>query len=264
MSYLRTLEGVDQETDELNDLFNTNDVLGCMIYGPNAWNKVKSFACNRALELLANKNGFQANAKKIFGRKNYIAANDILDKTFGFNHRLGCELLGAEEWAEFIGDCKTYEPEELGGLWSSIKKGVKSVLNPVGTIVPSNWTPGGIAQFVLAPGLTNVADAAAAFGAKTETQKAAEADAARAKADADAAQAYAQQQAYLAAQQVEQAKETYNQAYATARAQADADAAAQANLKYQLQTNPEYLQNKTNTVLMVGGLFVLAVALWRK
>ena len=221
MSYLRTLEGVDQETDELNDLFNTNDVLGCMIYGPNAWNQVKSFACNRALELLANKNGFQANAKKIFGRKNYVVANDILDKTFGFNHRLGCELLGAEEWAEFVGDCKTYEPEEMGGF--SITKALKSLANPKGTLYPAEWSPQGIAQFVMAPGLTNVMNAAQV---KTDAQKQAEADA--------------------------------------ARAQADADAAAKTNLQYQLQTNPEYMQNKTNTYLMVGGLVVLAIALWRK
>lgn len=259
MSYLRTLEGVESETDELNDLFNTNDVLGCMIYGPNAWNQVKSFACNRALELLANKNGFQANAKKIFGRKNYVVANDILDKTFGFNHRLGCELLGAEDWAEFVGDCKTYEPEELDGF--SITKALKSLANPAGALFPSEWTPQGVASFVLAPGLSNAVNA---IQIKTDAQKQAEADAARAQAEADAAAAYAQQQAILAAQQVQAAKDTYNTAYANARAQADADAAAQANLKYQLQTNPEYLQSKSNTLLMIGGLTVLAIALWRK
>ena len=267
MSYLRTLEGVEDSAtaNDLNDLFDTNDVLGCMIYGPKAWNAIKSFACNRALELLANKTGAASNLKKIFGRKNYVVTNDILDKTFGFNHRLGVELLGAEEWGEFVSDCKLYDPcEEMGGLLSNIGKAVKSVLNPVGTVVPENWSAGGIAQFVLAPGLTNVSDAFAALGSKTQAQKQAEAQAAEAEQARIAAEQYAQQQAVIAAQQVEQAKQAYNTAYAQARAQEDANAAANANLQYQLQTNPEYLQSKTNTVFMICGLAVLAIALWRQ
>lgn len=257
MALLKTLEGVDdtQTTgDYLDDLFNTNDVLGCMIYGPAGWNAVKSFACNRALELLANRSGMAANLRKIAGRKNYVVTNDVLDKTFGFNHCIGVELLGAEEWGEFVNECKLYEPDELGGLLSSIGKGFKSLLNPVGTVVPSSFTPGGLLQFAVAPGLTNVSDAFAAIGAKTETQKAAEAQAAEAEQARIAAEQYA-------AQQVEQAKQAYNTAYAQSRAQADADAAAAANLQYQLQLSPEYQQGQTNKIIILGGLGLLAITL---
>lgn len=264
MALLKTLEGVDdtQTTgDNLDDLFNTNDVLGCMIYGPAGWNAVKSFACNRALELLANRSGMAANLRKIAGRKNYVVTNDVLDKTFGFNHCMGVELLGAEEWGEFVNECKLYEPDELGGLFSSIGKAAKSLLNPVGTVVPSSFTPGGLLQFAVAPGLTNVSDAFAAIGAKTETQKAAEAQAAEAEQARIAAEQYAAQQQILAAQQVEQAKQAYNTAYAQSRAQADADAAAAANLQYQLQLSPEYQQGQTNKIIILGGLGLLAITL---
>lgn len=262
MAFLRTLEGVENSatSNDLEDLFNTNDVLGCMIYGPNAWNAVKTYAGQKALDLLASRANVPAAAKKIFGKKNYIATNDILDRCFGFNHKLGVELLGAEEWGEFVADCKLYEPAaELGG-WS-LTKAFNSLANPAGSIMPAEWSAQGVAQFLLAPGLTNAVNA---IQVKTEDQKKAEQQAAQEQAARVAAEQYAAQQALLSKQQVEQAQQTYNTAYANARAQADAEAAAAANLQYQLQTNPDYLQSKTNTYLMLGGLAVLAIALWRK
>lgn len=266
MALLKTLEGPGQTStgDNLDDLFYTNDVLGCLIYGPEGWNKVKQHACNVALSVLAERAGTAAAVRKITGRKNYQVTNDILEKVFGFNHARGVELLGAEDWNELVLECKSYSPYEeapefMGGF--SVTKALKSLVNPVGTLVPSNMSPGGLLQMAVAPGITNVADAFAAIGAKTETQKAAEAQAAQARQAAAAAE----QNAYLtqvqAAQAVQAAQEAYSQEKARAAATAEAEAKANADLKYALQTSPEYQQGQTNKIMIIGGFVLLAVTL---
>lgn len=268
MALLKTLEGPGQTStgDNLDDLFYTNDVLGCLIYGPEGWNQVKRHACNVALSVLAERAGTAAAVRKITGRKNYQVTNDILDKVFGFNHARGVELLGAEDWNELVLECKSYSPYEeapevMGGFLDSVGRAAKSLLNPVGTVVPSNMSAAGIAQWIVAPGLTNVSDAFAAVGVKTEAQKKAEQQAAQ-QAQARAA---AEQAAYMAqvhaAQQVQAAQDVYSQEKARAAAAAEAEAQANANLKYMLQTSPEYQQGQTNKIMIIGGFVLLAVTL---
>lgn len=265
MAYLKTLEGVENsQAANLEYLFNVNDTLGCLLYGPDAWNKIKSYACNRALDLLAAKNDFAVNLKKITGRKNYVVSNDILERAFGFNHNLGCELYGVEEWREFVLDCKTYTPpdysEEMGGFFDS----VKSLIRPSGLLYPENWTPGGVAQWLLAAGATNVADAVSNIGSPGKNEKAAQEQAAAAQQQAILAAQYAQETEQKAADILAQAKQDYSAEYARAKANEDATAQANANLQYQLKTNPEYMANQRQNYIMLGGAVLLAAILIAK
>lgn len=257
MASLRTLEGVDNAgCPTLDDLFNVNDTLGCMLFGAEAWNAIKSYACNRALDLLACKNDFAANLRKISGKRLYIPTNDILEKAFGFNHELGCELYGVDEWREFVLDCKTNTPRrsEMGGIGDAIT----SMLKPSGLLYPETLSPGGIAQWILIPGLSNTSDAMYALGAKSATDKALEAKVNEANQNAiNIAQA--------AANEIEAAKQTYNTEYARAKAAEDAKATANANLQYQLQTNPEYMANQKQNYIIIGAAVLgAAVLLMRK
>lgn len=260
MSYLKTLEGVTttRTGGDINDLFDVNDTLGCLLYGPEMWNRIKSFACNRALELLANKSDFSANLSKIAGRKNYIIKNDILDRLFGFNHSLGCELYGAEEWGEFVNECKAGCPE-LGSIGGAFK----SLVNPKGTFYPENWSAGGLLQFLLAPGLTNVSDAFAQIGSKTQTQKAAESQADTYRNNARASEAHAAQVEQSAAERVEQAKREFAAEYARTKASEDSINEKNKELQYQLNTNPEYIESQRNKWIIICGAGLLALAIMR-
>lgn len=265
MAYLRTLEGNGTATAvSLDQLFDVNDTLGCLLFGVETWNRIKAFAADRALELLAAKNDFFANLKKITGKKTYYTKNDILDRAFGFNHSLGCELYGAEEWHEFVRDCKAstvmFAPPTLGGFGDALK----ALIRPSGTLYPENWTPGGIFQWAFAPGLTNVSDAFSEIGSKNQSTKAAESQAATYKSERDIANANAQRATEEAAERIERAKEDYNVAYANSRAQADADAAANKQLQYDLKTNPEYMANQRNNIILLCGAGLLALAIMRK
>ena len=261
MSYLKTLEGVTttRTGGDINDLFDVNDTLGCLLYGPEMWNRIKSFACNRAIELLANKSDFAANLSKIAGRKNYIIKNDILDRLFGFNHTLGCELYGAEEWGEFVNECKAGCPE-LGSIGGAFK----SLVNPKGTFYPENWSAGGLLQFLLAPGLTNVSDAFAQIGSKTQTQKAAESQADTYRNNALASEAHAAQVEQSAAERVEQAKREFSAEYARTKASEDSINEKNKELQYQLNTNPEYIESQRNKWIIICGAGLLALAIMRK
>lgn len=261
MSYLKTLEGVTttRTGGDINDLFDVNDTLGCLLYGPEMWNRIKSFACNRALELLANKSDFAANLSKIAGRKNYIIKNDILDRLFGFNHTLGCELYGAEEWGEFVNECKAGCPE-LGSIGGAFK----SLVNRKGTFYPENWSAGGLLQFLLAPGLTNVSDAFAQIGSKTQTQKAAESQADTYRNNALASEAHAAQVEQSAAERVEQAKREFSAEYARTKASEDSINEKNKELQYQLNTNPEYIESQRNKWIIICGAGLLALAIMRR
>lgn len=261
MSYLKTLEGVTNTRTggDINDLFDVNDTLGCLLYGPEAWNRIKSYACNRALELLANKSDFAANLSKIAGRKNYIIKNDILDRLFGFNHSLGCELYGAEEWGEFVNECKAGCPE-LGSIGGAFK----SLVNPKGTFYPENWSAGGLLQFLLAPGLTNASDAFAQIGSKTQTQKAAESQADTYRNNARASEAHAAQVEQSAAERVEQAKREFSAEYARTKASEDSINEKNKELQYQLNTNPEYIESQRNKWIIICGAGLLALAIMRR
>lgn len=261
MSYLKTLEGVTttRTGGDINDLFDVNDTLGCLLYGPEMWNRIKSFACNRALELLANKSDFAANLSKIAGRKNYIIKNDILDRLFGFNHTLGCELYGVEEWGEFVNECKAGCPE-LGSIGGAFK----SLVNPKGAFYPENWSAGGLLQFLLAPGLTNVSDAFAQIGSKTQTQKAAESQADTYRNNAIASEAHAAQVEQSAAERVEQAKREFSAEYARTKASEDSINEKNKELQYQLNTNPEYIESQRNKWIIICGAGLLALAIIRR
>lgn len=258
MALLKTLEGVETTGSDINDLFDVNDVLGCLLYGPTAWNKIKSYACNLALELMASKNDFLTNLYKISGKKFYIAKNDILDKAFGFNHALGCELFGAEEWEDFVDECKGSCPE-LGSFTGAMK----SVFKPKGTLYPENWTPGGLLQFLIAPGLTNVSDAFAQIGSKTQTQKKADSAAQTYRNAAIASDAHAAQVEEDAAARIEKAKQEFSTEYARTKASEDSINEKNKELQYQLQTNPEYMESQQNKWLLICGAGLLALAIMR-
>lgn len=260
MAYLRTLEGTNDTAGvDINDLFDVNDVLGCLLFGRDAWNMIKAYACNRALELLANKNDFYANLRKIAGKKVYYTKNDILDKVFGFNHTLGCELYGADEWGEFVRDCKSFNAPELNGFWD----GVKALANPKGILYPENFSPAGLAQWGLAAGLTNIADATYKFGSPSSTQKNLTQQTETYKQIASDAQKHEQEVNQAAAERVEAARNDYNIAYADARAKSDADAAANKQLQYELKTNPDYMANQRNNVILICGAALLGLAIWK-
>lgn len=243
--YLRTLEGVQEEkqNSRLDDLFYTNDVLGCILYGPEGWNRVKSFACNVALQMLADRSGTAAQVRKIAGRKTYTPTGDILDDAFGFNHQLGCELFGADDWDGFVRGCKMAAPQ-LGDV--NIGGAFKSLLDPRGHIVPAGISAGDIARWLIAPGTQNLSNALSNLGYKSQAQK---------KAEETLEKKTAEYQ-----QEIAQAKQDFDVAYAAAKADADADK----ELKYQLQTNPEYMANKTQNYIIIGGVVLLAAVLLTK
>lgn len=262
MALLKTLEGVEATRSrvDVNDLFDVNDVLGCMLYGPQTWNRIKSYACNRALELLASKNDFGTNLSKIAGKKNYIIRNDILDKVFGFNHVLGCELYGAEDWDEFVRDVKVSTPPTLG----SISGAFKSLIKPSGILYPENFSPSGIVQWLFVPGATNIADATTQFGSKGASAKAADAKVVTARNEAIASKEYANQVQQDAAQKVAQAKQEFSAEYARTKASEDSINEKNKELQYSLQTNPEYMANKRNNILLICGAGLLALAIMKK
>lgn len=256
MAYLRTLEGTTarQTGGDLENLFNCNDTIGVMLFGADAWNKIKLYAANRALELLAAKSDFASNLSKIAGQKIYRPTNDILERAFGFNHCLGVELYGVEEWRDFVLDVKTYTPPEYAAELCGVGDAIKNMLKPAGLLYPETMSPGGIAQWLLAAGLTNTADALYSLGAKSATDKALE-------ARAEAADARAVQTQQEAAAAIEAAKQIYNTEYARAKAQEDATATANANLQYQLKTNPEYMAQQHRNYVILGGCALLAAVL---
>lgn len=258
MALLKTLEGTSPATSiNVNDLFDVNDVLGCMLYGPQTWNQIKSYACNRALELLASKNDFGTNLSKIAGKKNYIIRNDILDKVFGFNHVLGCELYGAEDWDEFVRDVKTTTPPTLG----SVKGALKSLVKPSGVLYPENFTAKGILQWLFVPGATNIADATTQFGSKGASAKAADAKVANARNQVIATQEYANQVQQDAAEKVAQAKQEFSAEYARTKASEDSINEKNKELQYSLQTNPEYMANKSKNIIMLCCAGLLAAVI---
>lgn len=243
--YLRTLEGVDDKksNSSLEDLFNTNDVLGCILYGPDGWNRVKSYACNVALQMMADRTGTAAQVRKIAGRKVYTPTNDILDDAFGFNHTLGCELFGAEDWNGFVLACKANAPTlgdvDIGGAF-------KSMLDPRGHLVPASMSAGDIARWLIAPGTQNLSNALSDLGYKSKAQKTAEENLSKKTAEYE--------------REIAQAKQDFDVAYAAAKADADAEK----ELKYQLQTNPDYMANKTRDYIIIGGFVLMAVAMIAK
>lgn len=257
MAYLRTLEGstaARQTGADLEDLFNCNDTIGVMLFGADAWNKIKLYAANRALELLAAKSDFASNLSKITGRKVYRPTNDILERAFGFNHCLGVELYGVEEWSDFVLDVKTYTPPEYSAELCGVGDAIKNMLKPSGLLFPETMSAGGIAQWLLIPGLSNTSDAMYSIGAKSATDKALEA---RAEA-ADARAAQTQQEAVAA---VEAAKKMYDTEYARAKAAEDATATANANLQYQLKTNPEYMAQQRQNYILIGAAVLMGLSL---
>lgn len=243
--YLRTLEGVQEEkkNSRLDDLFYTNDVLGCILYGPEGWNRVKSYACNVALQMLADRTGTAANVRKIAGRRVYKPTNDILDDAFGFNHQMGCELFGADDWDVFVRGCKMAAPQ-LGSV--DIGGAFKSLIDPRGHLVPAGMSAGDIARWILAPGTQNLTNALSKLGYKSDAQKSAEKTLAQKTLEYE--------------QSLAQAKQDFDVAYAAAKA----DAESEKELKYKLQTNPEYMANKTQNYIIIGGVVLLAAVLLTK
>lgn len=150
MPCLATLEG-ENDDEILDRLFDCNDEIGLVIYGPDTWNKVKNFVANLATKVIAENRGK-------FGRwadRNCRVNKDSIDCAFGFNNSLGTALLGGEEWGRFVGRCKTAaKPALLGSVWNRIKDSISASVNPrkniewaSGQLVPEDFSAEGLVKF---------------------------------------------------------------------------------------------------------------------
>lgn len=258
MSYLRTLEGVS-ENPTIEDLFNCNDALGVIIYGRNAWNKIKSFVCDLATSELIKSRGVGGMLANVCGGE-FVCNDDILDDVFGFNHELGCSLLGGAEWGAFVDTVKS--APTLGSWFSDID--LSHLINPT-TIVqdivdyslPRGYDPLSIAKYLT--GIGQIELTAQQFrdisGLTAQRLREQEEKELKRKAEEEARlKDYTSRMDYLESERIEAQKE-----YEKAKAEAEAAAAAQV----QIQTSPEYIQSKAQTrnLLILGGLGLGAIYL---
>lgn len=258
MAYLQTLEG-DSRGATVEDLFNCNDALGVVIYGPGAWNKIKAFVADLATGELIKARGVGGMLSKITG-KQFVCNHDILDDVYGFDHELGCELLGGEEWGAFVNAVKSVPT--LGSWFSDID--LKHLVNPA-TIVqdivdyslPRGYDPLSIAKYLTGIGQIELTaqqfrDISGLTAQRIREQNEKEL---KRKAEEEARlKDYTDRMDALESERIEAQKE-----YEKAKAEAEAAAAAQV----QIQTSPEYIQSKTQTrnLLILGGLGLGAIYL---
>ena len=224
MAQLATLEGVEDSTGDILDrLFEVNDTLGVLIYGVDGWNKIKSFVADYATKVIAENRGN-------FGRwsdKVYNSRNDILDKTFGFNDRLGVELLGGEGWNNFVCNCKrNAAPLGSAGSWA------KSALTK-----PIEWT-----KSLLIPDFSDLLSVLGIRQVFTPIM--------------DISGETAKQ---------EQQKQAYESAIATQQEYLQQYADENEQLKKEVEKRePEYQSALTNKILIFGGLGLLALMIIKR
>ena len=237
MAQLATLEGVEDSTGDILDrLFEVNDTLGVLIYGVDGWNKIKSFVADYATKVIVENRGN-------FGRwsdKVYNSRNDILDKTFGFNDRLGVELLGGNGWNNFVCNCKR-NAAPLGSVGSFVKSTfTKPIEWTKSLLVPDFTDP--LSVLGIRQVFTPIMDISGET-AKQEKQKAAY------------EQYIAEQQAALEQSEAEKqriAQDVYDAAY------------SQAKQEYDVKSTPAYQNARTNNILIIGGLGLLALMILKR
>ena len=224
MAQLATLEGVEDSTGDILDrLFKVNDTLGVLIYGVDGWNKIKSFVADYATKVIAENRGN-------FGRwsdKVYNSRNDILDKTFGFNDRLGVELLGGEGWNNFVCNCKR-NAAPLGSVGTFVKS---ALMKPV------EWT-----KSLLVP---DFSDPLSIFGIRQVFTPIMDISGENAKQ--------------------EQQKKAYESAIATQQEYLQQYADENEQLKKEVEKRePEYQSALTNKILIFGGFGLLALMIIKR
>lgn len=243
MAYLATLEGEVLDDSQIIDrLFDCNDSLGVMVYGPELWAKVKNYVANMASKAIAENRGKLGT----WARQHYKSNGDVLDVCFGFNDSLGCALLGGEGWGHFVNGCKLAGPT-LG--WNPISS---LLVNPTKSalrnILPKDTSAKGLLKWASGYNLTK--DSIQDWTGATDEKK----------------QAAAQQEAYK--KELEQQQIAYQQAAEQAEADrqntlaieaAKAEAAATGAYKTARDTDPNYLRSQTNNVLIFGAVALAAV-----
>lgn len=238
MAYLATLEGADDTGYLLDHLFDTNDTLGVLIYGPTVWNKLKSFVANLATrELVMNRGNFGA-----WKNQNYNSNNDVIDEAIGFNHRMGAELLGAENWGHFVNRCKMAAPV-LG--YDFVKNLITDpVTKSLRAILPASASPIDLLKFSTGVQQIETAiDTAKSITGINEREAAAKAQ----------AEAQAFQQAQAEAEQQRQ----HELEIAAVQAQIEANAKKEAAVN----TSPERLNAQTRNLVIIGGIGLLAAVI---
>lgn len=248
MANLVTLEGnynynsMDQILDRL---FDCNDVLGSMIYGPNIWNKIKNYVANLATKEIVLNRG------KINLCASYKKTNDMLDKTFGFNDQLGVQLMGSN-WDRFKNNCKSAAPTLGSNFFKNLI--VDPIQKSLTALMPASSSPTDLFRF--ATGLQQMDTAIDTARSITGIN---EREANKAAAAAEEARQEALRLQELALQEAEKNRELELKK-AAAKAEADAAASYQATV----DTNPNTLQAQTINILILGGLGLAALLLMRK
>ena len=254
MPCLATLEG-ENDGEILDRLFDCNDEIGVVIYGPDTWNKVKNFVANLATKVIAENRGN-------FGRwsdRNCRVNKDSIDCALGFNNQLGTALLGGEEWGRFVGRCKTAaKPALLGSVWDRIKDSISASVDPrkniewaSGQLVPDDFSAEGLVKFA-----TGYQQAKSGWQA-TQDVTGQTAKEEREREAKELERREAQQRVIENAQKVLQE----SQKRASAQKQLELEALkAEAEAKAAANT-PEALQAKSQNLFIMGALGLAAVAL---
>lgn len=249
MANLVTLEGNYNNCEMsylLDKLFDCNDVLGTMIYGPQIWNKIKNYVANLASKEIVLNRG------KINLCASYKKTNDMLDKTFGFNDQLGLQLMG-NNWDRFKNNCKSAAAPTLGyNFFQNLI--VDPIQKSLTALMPSSASPTDLFKF--ATGIQQIDTAIDTAKSITGIN---EREANKAAAAAEQARQEALRLQELALQEAEKNRELELKK-AAAKAEADAAASYQATV----DTNPNTLQAQTNNILILGGLGLAALLLMRK
>lgn len=247
MANLVTLEGAynyNSMNQILDRLFDCNDVLGVMIYGPQIWNKIKNYVANLASKQIVLNRG-----RKYYGAV-YTPTNDVLDRAFGFNDSLGVQLLG-NSWDGFKKNCKAAAPT-LGFnfvkniILDPVQKSIKAIL-------PASANPIDILKFVT--GIQQV-DTAIDTAKSITGQNEAEQKRAEAQAEKELAEQIRLQQLELAEAEKDRELELQKEAIR-------AEAEASADYKAKVATSPEALQAQTNNLLLLAGFGLAALLVMR-
>lgn len=254
MAYLRTLEGNSQSAT-VEDLFNCNDALGVVIYGPGAWNKIKAFVADLATGELIKARGVGGILSKITG-KQFVCNYDILDDVYGFNHGLGCELLGGEEWGAFV-DCVKSAPT-LGAWYDHFVNPKTIVQDIIDYSLPRNYDPVSIAKYLTGIGQIEITakQMQDIFGITEQKKR----EAAEAEAKAKAEEQASRDAYYARMDALELERIKANEEYEKAKAEAEAAATA----KYKIETDPGVIESKTSSrnmlifaALGLGAIYLL-------
>lgn len=254
MPCLATLEG-ENDGEILDRLFECNDEIGVVIYGPDVWSKVKNFVAHLATKVIAENRGN-------FGRwadRNCRVNKDSIDCAFGFNNQLGTALLGGEEWGRFVGRCKTAaKPALLGSAWDRIKDSFSAAADPLknikwaaGQLVPEDFSAEGLVKFA-----SGYQQSKSGWQA-TQDVTGQTAKEAREREEKEQERREAQQRVIEVSKKVlEESKKK-----AAAKAQLELEARiAEAEAKAAANT-PEALQAKSQNLFIMGALGLAAVAL---